>query len=126
MMNAGNTKSANEETRKAQRKILMDLFVLRLFLFSYLLLAIPPIFSITSARPQNAKQSRQPSMREINKIAQPGDGKPIAIVGATLIDGRGGEAIGDSAVIVRGEQIVAVGARASVKALNDAEIIDAR
>lgn len=64
-------------------------------------------------------------MREINKVAQPEGGKPIAIIGATLIDGRGGAAISDSVVIVRGERIVAAGNRNSTPVPKDAEVVDA-
>jgi imidazolonepropionase-like amidohydrolase len=64
-------------------------------------------------------------MREINKVARPDGGKPVAVVGATLIDGRGGPPINDSAVIVRDDRIVAVGKRNSTPIPAGAEIIQA-
>ena len=53
-------------------------------------------------------------MREVNEVAKPAANQTIAIVGATLIDGRGASPVNDAVVIVRGEKIVAVGARAAV------------
>ncbi len=97
---------------------------LRIIIQSLLLMLL--VSSITGARQQDAKQARPSSLREINKIAQPASDKPIAIVGATLIDGRGGAPIEDAVVVVRGERIVAAGKRASVRLPNNAEVIDAR
>ena len=72
-----------------------------------------------------AAQSPRRSLREVNKVTQPAATSTIAIVGATLIDGRGGPAIPDSAVIVRGDQIIAVGKRTAVKIPPGAEVIQA-
>jgi imidazolonepropionase-like amidohydrolase len=66
------------------------------------------------------------SPREVNKVAGPSATSTIAIVGATLIDGRGGPAIPDSVVIVRGERIAAVGSRTSVKIPAGAEVVDVK
>jgi imidazolonepropionase-like amidohydrolase len=65
-------------------------------------------------------------MREVNEVARPAATKTTAIVGATLIDGRGGAPLADAAVIVRGERIIAVGKRAAVHVPTDAEVIEAR
>ncbi|HEV2836830.1 MAG TPA: amidohydrolase family protein, partial [Pyrinomonadaceae bacterium] len=66
------------------------------------------------------------SLREVNKVAQPAARSVIAIVGASLIDGRGGPVVPDSVVVVRGERIVAVGKQGEVKIPSGAEVIDAR
>ena len=50
----------------------------------------------------------------------------IAIVGATVIDGNGGEAVTDATIIVRGKRIAAVGPRASTPVPKGARIIDGR
>ena len=50
----------------------------------------------------------------------------IVILGATLIDGSGRAPLRDSAVIIRGDSIVAVGRRGQVKIPRDARVIDAR
>jgi imidazolonepropionase-like amidohydrolase len=49
-----------------------------------------------------------------------------AIVGATLIDGRGGPPVADATVVVRGSHIVAAGPRASVAMPAGAERVDGR
>jgi len=73
-----------------------------------------------------AQPSQRKSLREVNQVAQPSSTSTIAIVGATLIDGRGGAAIVDSVVIVRGDRIAAVGNRTSVSIPSGAEVIDAK
>ena len=89
------------------------------------LLPLLLIGSTTSAWRQRTEQPHRRSMREINEVARPEGGKPIAIIGATLIDGRGGAPVGDSAVVVRGDRIVAAGNRISTPVPKDAEVIDA-
>jgi imidazolonepropionase-like amidohydrolase len=68
----------------------------------------------------------QPSLREVNQVKAPSQASVIAIVGANLIDGRGGPVVTDSVVVIRGDRIVAVGARSSVKVPAGAEIVDAK
>lgn len=76
---------------------------------------------------QRATQQLRPrSLREVNEVARPTAAKTIAIVGATLIDGRGGAPVADAVVIVRGERIVAAGTRTAIGVPSDAEVIDAR
>ena len=72
-----------------------------------------------------AQSPRTSSLREVNEVAQPRAESTVAIVGATLIDGRGGPAIPDSVVIVRGDRIAAVGKRASVTIPSGAEVVEA-
>ena len=50
----------------------------------------------------------------------------IVILGATLIDGSGRAPIRDSAVVIRGDSVVAAGRRGQVKIPSDARVIDAR
>jgi imidazolonepropionase-like amidohydrolase len=52
-------------------------------------------------------------------------GGPTAIVGARLIDGTGTAPVDDSVVVVEGDRIRAAGARATVRAPRDAEVVDA-
>jgi imidazolonepropionase-like amidohydrolase len=70
--------------------------------------------------------AQQRGLREVNQIAAPPGTSVIAIVGATLIDGRGGPVVPDSIVLVRGAQIAAVGNRMSMSIPPDAEVVDAR
>ncbi|MBI1354146.1 MAG: amidohydrolase family protein [Acidobacteria bacterium] len=70
--------------------------------------------------------ARWSGLREVNPPAEPSGEAVTAIVGATLIDGRGGEPLGDSVVVVRGARIVAVGPRASTPIPAGAERVEAR
>ena len=53
--------------------------------------------------------------------AEPAD---IAIVGAQLIDGTGGEPIPDSVLLIRGDRVVAAGTRADTGVPAEAEVVD--
>ena len=65
------------------------------------------------------------ALREINPPgAQPFSG--MAIVGATLIDGRGGPPISNSVVVVRGDKIVNVGPWRDTGIPADVQVFDAR
>jgi len=64
-------------------------------------------------------------LQEVNLPAAPAAGTVKAIVGATLIDGRGGSPVQDSVVVIRDNKIVAVGARAVVEIPEDADLVDA-
>ncbi|MFQ5742156.1 MAG: amidohydrolase family protein [Acidobacteriota bacterium] len=71
-----------------------------------------------------------PALASTQEISPPVDrespqGRAIAIVGATLIDGNGGEPVADAVVLISGERVVAVGPRAAVTIPPDARIIDA-
>src|SRR5690606_1111604 len=63
--------------------------------------------------------------REVNTIPSPPAGAPLALVGARLIDGRGGEPIVDAVVIVNGARIAAAGARHQVRIPANAVHVDA-
>src|SRR5689334_8728778 len=65
------------------------------------------------------------SLKEFNPPQSPDAKRPLAIVGATLIDGRGGRPIPDAIVVLRGEKILAVGPRRSTRIPGDAETFDA-
>ncbi|HEV2863206.1 MAG TPA: amidohydrolase family protein [Pyrinomonadaceae bacterium] len=65
-------------------------------------------------------------VREVNRVTGAEPGRTVAIVGATLVDGRGGPAVPDSVVVVRGDRILAAGARASVRVPAGAEVFEAR
>jgi imidazolonepropionase-like amidohydrolase len=75
---------------------------------------------------RTSRPSAKTSVREVNQVERPAANHIIAIVGATLIDGRGGPAISDAVVIIRGEQIAAVGKRASLSIPAGAEVFDAK
>jgi len=95
----------------------------RLALIGVLLLSI---FGAVLGQQQSQKPAPTKPLYEINKVAQPDQNHLVAIVGATLIDGRGGTPILDSIVLVRAEKIVSVGKRNTVNVPAGAEVIDAK
>ena len=68
----------------------------------------------------------RPPIREVNTVAPAATFGAIAIVGPTVIDGRGGEPLRDAVVLIRGDRIEAVGARASTSLPLDAVSVNAR
>lgn len=62
---------------------------------------------------------------EANPPAAPAVDQTVAIVGATLIDGRGGPVIRDTVVVIGGSRIVAVGPRSDVEIPAGAKRVDA-
>src|SRR6476660_4707444 len=92
---------------------------------SFLLSVCVGVFAQGQGR-QASKQNARFTVREVNQVERPAANHVIAIVGATLIDGRGGPAISDSVVIIRGEQIAAAGKRSAIVVPPGAEVVDAR
>jgi imidazolonepropionase-like amidohydrolase len=77
---------------------------------------------------QNAGPStpdRKSGLREINPPPAPREGPALAIVGATLLDGRGGPPIPDSIVVVRQDRILAAGPRGATPIPEGAEVFPA-
>ena len=69
--------------------------------------------------------SQLASLKEIDDVPAPAEGHLQAIVGATLIDGRGGPPLQNAVVIVRGNQIVRVGSIDDVSIPEGAALVDA-
>jgi imidazolonepropionase-like amidohydrolase len=95
---------------------------------SVLLVALLVSIGVFAQRRQNGadKQTPRAALHEVNQVGRPASNHVVVVVGATLIDGRGGSPIPDAAVVVRGEKIVAVGKRGSVNIPAGAEVIDAK
>ena len=90
-------------------------------------LAVTIIWGTASAQRRASGGARQASgAKEVNQVKGAGPNRTVAVVGATLIDGRGGPAVADSVVVVRGDRIVAAGTRASVRVPASAEVFEAR
>ena len=79
-----------------------------------------------SALAQRRAVERGAPVREVNQLKGADASRTVAVVGANLIDGRGGPPVADSVVVVRGERIVAAGPRASVQVPAGAEVFEAR
>jgi len=90
----------------------------------YCFLAACLLVIIPAQRPARSGASG-PLVREVNNVAHPGQESVIAILGATLIDGRGSPPITNSAVVIRGERIVSAGPRGMIAVPSEAEEIDA-
>ena len=101
--------------KKSTRKLSTAL-VVALFLSSGVL---------AQRRPKQPALPSKPALHEVNQVARPDANHVVAIVGATLIDGHGGAPVPDSAVVVRGERIIAAGKRALVSIPAGAEVVDA-
>src|SRR5262249_39657452 len=86
------------------------------------LLVLIAVCALVCAQPAQRKSS----LREVNQVKAPAQSSVIAIVGANLIDGRGGAVVTDSVVVIRGDRIVAVGGRSSVKVPAGTDVIDAK
>lgn len=65
-----------------------------------------------------------PPAREVNRIAEAPAFRTVAIVGATLFDGRGAPPVPDAVVVVREGRILAVGPRHAVEIPAGAELVD--
>ena len=84
---------------------------------------------LESALPTFVTRAAEDGMAVLARLADRFDPKrpgPLAIVGATLIDGTGAAPIEDSVVIVEGDRITAAGPRARVAIPAGAQILEAR
>lgn len=73
-----------------------------------------------------APGTRPGFLQEVNTVPPLEGGKAVAIVGGILVDGRGGAAVPDAAILVRGDRIAAAGPRAEVRLPPGAEVVEAR
>lgn len=64
-------------------------------------------------------------IQAINEKELPFEDNVIAIIGATLIDGQGGDPIENSSVIIEGDRILSVGKRGEVQIPEHAELVEA-
>jgi imidazolonepropionase-like amidohydrolase len=95
-------------------------------LLSALLVALlVSMFAFAQARQRPAAFVPKP-LHEVNDVARPDAQQVIAIVGATLVDGRGGTPIVDAVVVVRGEKIISAGKRGAVSIPAGADVVDAK
>src|SRR5215211_3943503 len=84
------------------------------------------VLTIVWGSPTAQRRAAPAQVKEVNQVKGADAGRTVAVVGATLIDGRGGPPVADSVVVVRGGRIVAAGPRASVRVPAGAEVFEAR
>ena len=80
---------------------------------------------VTAQRSTAPKPLAPRQISEINQLVRPASDKVIAIVGATLIDGKGGSPLTDAAVVVKSDTIISSGPRKNVPIPQNAEIVRA-
>ena len=80
------------------------------------------LFSCTTGE----KPARKVIIHELNENAIPKGQKLIALVGATLIDGNGGEPVQNSFVLVREDKIEFVGKAGDQEIPKEAEVLDGK
>lgn len=74
----------------------------------------------TPSQAQNLKK-----IAAVNENSLPAGEQTIAIVGATLIDGNGGESLQNACVIIKNNEIWKVGEKESIEIPEEAEVVDA-
>lgn len=82
--------------------------------------------SASAQRRAGVRRAAHPLVKEYTNTPGADPRRTVAIVGATLIDGRGGPPVMDSVVVVHGDRIVAAGSRRSVRVPAGAEVYEAR
>jgi imidazolonepropionase-like amidohydrolase len=87
-------------------------------------MVVHPVLLVLGLLQPPAAPARRP-LREVNTVPRPPATHLVAIVGGTLIDGRGGAPIENAAVVIRGDRIVAAGRRAAVAVPPAATVVDA-
>lgn len=76
---------------------------------------------------QSAQRNRQKQeIREVNAGEIPVENKPIAILGALIIDGNGGAPLENGCVVVSEGKISAIGITGEIKIPDGAEVVDAQ
>ncbi len=80
---------------------------------------------VTAQRSPAPRPLAPRQISEINQLARPASDRVIAIVGATLIDGKGGSPLTDAAVVVKSDTIISSGPRKNVPIPQNAEIVRA-
>ena len=78
---------------------------------------VSPDSLIAETKAANSLHEINPAVTDTNRLS--------AIIGATMIDGRGGSPVSNAVVIVRGDKIVAAGNRKSTTIPPHAEVFDA-
>lgn len=89
-----------------------------------LLLTLPYVFLSCNNENSGVNRHRANVIHEVNAAEVATGQGSYALVGATLIDGRGGEPLENSCVIVRGDKITDVGRSGETEIPDGVEVID--
>jgi hypothetical protein len=94
----------------------------------YLFCLVSLTVALVSGCEERSKSTQTTSkiIQELNQTEIASRERLLAVVGATLIDGRGGEPIVNSHVVIRNNRIESAGTASDVTIPDDAEIIDAK
>lgn len=87
---------------------------------------LPASFIIILLSCTARETSEKVIIHELNEKEIPKGAKIIALVGATLIDGLGGEPLQNSCIIIRHDRIEAVGKSGEIAIPKEAEIVDVK
>jgi imidazolonepropionase-like amidohydrolase len=90
----------------------------------YLVIILLAVF-FSCQKGSKSNETNSKIIHELNEREIPAGDRLVALVGATLIDGRGGAPVADSRVIIRNNRIQAAG-DAEVEIPDDAEVVDAK
>src|SRR5688500_6261432 len=93
------------------------------YLTSLMLFSSVVLFSCQEA-PKSTQTTFKIIIHELNESEIPAGDKLVALVGATLIDGRGGAPLENACIIIRNEKIEAVGKNGKIDIPSAAEVID--
>ncbi len=110
------------------RTFIWKMPVTYLFIFGFSLFILLFTSCTTPQPPEKENSTQQAEKRKITAIDEekiPVGNKTIAIVGATLIDGHGGEPVQNAAVIVKNNTIEQVGNANDIDIPEDAEVVEA-
>jgi len=94
-------------------------------ILAVVIIALLSLGVVAQRSPASKRISVRPIL-EINQVARPAAARTIAIVGATLVDGRGGTPLSDACVVVQGETIISSGPRTVVPIPPNAEVVSAQ
>jgi len=95
-------------------------------IFVFILVQAVAVSLNTQAKAQRNGKKERLIIHEVNAGEIQQGNETIAIVGATIIDGNGGDPVLNGCVIIKNNRIDQVGSAKSVHVPNDAEIVDAK
>ncbi|MEO5603740.1 MAG: amidohydrolase family protein [Cyclobacteriaceae bacterium] len=93
---------------------------------TYLFLVLAVILCSCDSGEKDGEVNPEVTLFEVNKAEIPKGDKFIALVGATLIDGNGGEPLKNSCVLIRNNKIEWVGEAGDSDILEGADVIDVK